>query len=112
MIVAIIIFLLFSHEMHWLNYLKSVLVDRILSFRSRCLFTSLPIDMHEMDYFKFYFRFHINKNDIQNKMTTVKNRLMISFVVAWIAYALTYFLRKPLGVVRDLIYTLFFFLCF
>jgi sugar phosphate permease len=34
-------------------------------------------------------------------MSTVQNRLLISFVVAWIAYALTYFLRKPLGVVSD-----------
>ena len=35
-------------------------------------------------------------------MASVRDRLLISFVVAWIAYALTYFLRKPLGVVRDL----------
>jgi sugar phosphate permease len=34
-------------------------------------------------------------------MSTVRNRLLISFIVAWIAYALTYFLRKPLGVVSD-----------
>jgi sugar phosphate permease len=40
-------------------------------------------------------------------MSTVKNRLVISFIVAWIAYALTYFLRKPLGVVRYLGNTFF-----
>ncbi len=34
-------------------------------------------------------------------MSTVRNRLLISFGVAWVAYALTYFLRKPLGVVSD-----------
>ena len=37
-------------------------------------------------------------------MSTVRDRLLISFVVAWIAYALTYFLRKPLGVVSDHIF--------
>lgn len=43
-------------------------------------------------------------------MSTVQNRLLISFVVAWIAYALTYFLRKPLGVVSDHIPLQIFFL--
>jgi hypothetical protein len=42
-----------------------------------------------------------------SEMSTVKNRLVISFIVAWIAYALTYFLRKPLGVVRYLGNTFF-----
>ena len=36
----------------------------------------------------------------ERDMSSVRQRLIISFVVAWIAYALTYFLRKPLGVVR------------
>jgi len=45
-------------------------------------------------------------------MATVRDRLLISFVVAWIAYALTYFLRKPLGVIKtdlehDLTFTKF-----
>ncbi|UJR29026.1 hypothetical protein I4U23_010243 [Adineta vaga] len=31
---------------------------------------------------------------------TIRNRLLISFIVAWIAYALTYFLRKPLGIIK------------
>lgn len=34
-------------------------------------------------------------------MSTIRNRLLLSFVVAWVAYALTYFLRKPLGVVSS-----------
>lgn len=38
-------------------------------------------------------------NTLRKKMNTVRNRLVIAFTVAWIAYALTYFLRKPLGVV-------------
>ncbi|CAF1019288.1 unnamed protein product [Rotaria sordida] len=33
-------------------------------------------------------------------MSTVQNRLWTSFIVAWISYALTYFLRKPLGVIK------------
>ncbi|CAF2989569.1 unnamed protein product [Rotaria sp. Silwood2] len=33
-------------------------------------------------------------------MSTVQNRLWISFIVAWTAYGLTYFLRKPLGVIK------------
>ncbi|CAF1101653.1 unnamed protein product [Rotaria sordida] len=33
-------------------------------------------------------------------MSTVQNRLWTSFIVAWISYALTYFLRKPLGVMK------------
>ncbi|CAF4915134.1 unnamed protein product, partial [Rotaria socialis] len=33
-------------------------------------------------------------------MPTVQNRLLISFFVAWTSYALTYFLRKPLGVIK------------
>lgn len=36
----------------------------------------------------------------ERAMSSVRQRLVISFIVAWIAYALTYFLRKPLGVVR------------
>ena len=34
-------------------------------------------------------------------MSTFRNRLLLTFVVAWVAYALTYFLRKPLGVVSN-----------
>ncbi|CAF0748459.1 unnamed protein product [Adineta steineri] len=33
-------------------------------------------------------------------MNTIQNRLLISFITAWIAYALTYFLRKPLGIIK------------
>ncbi|CAF2090677.1 unnamed protein product [Rotaria magnacalcarata] len=33
-------------------------------------------------------------------MSTVQKRLLISFFVAWTSYALTYFLRKPLGVIK------------
>ncbi|CAF0803345.1 unnamed protein product, partial [Didymodactylos carnosus] len=32
---------------------------------------------------------------------SVKQRLVSSFVVAWLSYALTYFLRKPLGVIKS-----------
>lgn len=34
-------------------------------------------------------------------MDYVKQRLVIVFVVGWLAYASTYFLRKPLGVIKS-----------
>lgn len=37
---------------------------------------------------------------LTENMPNVRNRLLIAFVVAWIAYGLTYFLRKPLGVIK------------
>lgn len=34
-------------------------------------------------------------------MDFVKQRLIIVFVVGWLAYGSTYFLRKPLGVIKS-----------
>jgi sugar phosphate permease len=34
-------------------------------------------------------------------MNYVRQRLIIVFIVGWVAYASTYFLRKPLGVIKS-----------
>ena len=34
-------------------------------------------------------------------MNYIKQRLIVVFIVGWIAYASTYFLRKPLGVIKS-----------
>ena len=34
------------------------------------------------------------------KMNYVKQRLIVVFIVGWVSYGFTYFLRKPLGVVK------------
>ena len=36
-------------------------------------------------------------------MVVPQQRLLIVFVVGWVAYAATYFLRKPLGVVSRIL---------
>ncbi|CAF1424119.1 unnamed protein product [Adineta ricciae] len=36
----------------------------------------------------------------KDHVTAIRNRLFISFGVAWVSYALTYFLRKPLGIIK------------
>ena len=34
-------------------------------------------------------------------MNYIKQKLIIVFIIGWIAYASTYFLRKPLGVIKS-----------
>lgn len=34
-------------------------------------------------------------------MSFIRQRLIIVFVIGWLAYATTYFLRKPLGVIKS-----------
>ena len=34
-------------------------------------------------------------------MSFIRQRLIIVFVVGWLSYATTYFLRKPLGVIKS-----------
>jgi OPA family glycerol-3-phosphate transporter-like MFS transporter 1/2 len=34
-------------------------------------------------------------------MSFIRQRLILVFIVGWVAYASTYFLRKPLGVIKS-----------